>query len=121
MMEGKSNLIVSRKLYVEETLERMAAMIRSLSAMQDDCQGQMDPLLRQLREQAEASHRVNYESIVRLCQSMEDCLAKINSHIGKPQSEAAISALIDSCQLISEHAHAIAGLADRCENVEASR
>lgn len=94
-MEGESDLVVSRKLYLEETPHRISGIIHDLLAMQDDCEWQMDHLLRLLREQAEASRRADYQSILRLCQSMEDC------------------------QLISEHADTIAGIAG--ESMEACR
>jgi len=109
-MEGDSNLFGSRKLYVAGTRQRAAGMVRSLMSMQDDCKGQKDHLLQQLQEQTEASRSNGFDSVASLCQSMEDCLARIDSY-EKLQSEAAISALIESCQVISEHAETISGFA----------
>jgi hypothetical protein len=110
MMAGDSNLVGSRKLYVAKARQRAADMVRSLLSMQDDCQGQKDLLLQQLQEQTEASRSNGFDSVAGLCQSMEDCLARIDSY-EKLQSEAAISALIESCQVISEHAETISGFA----------
>jgi chemotaxis protein histidine kinase CheA len=110
MMEGDSNFIGSRKLYIAGTRQRAAGMIRSLLSMQDDCQGQIGHLLQQLHAQTEASRSNGFDSVARLCQSMGDCLARIDSY-EKPQSEAAISALIESCQVISEHAETISKFA----------
>ena len=109
-MEGDSNLVGSRELYVAETRQRTAGMIRILLSMQDDCQGQIDHLLGQLQEQTEASRSNGFDSVARLCQSMENCLARIDSD-EKLQSEAAISALIESCRVISEHAETISAIA----------
>jgi chemotaxis protein histidine kinase CheA len=120
-MEGDSNPVGSRKLYVAGTRQRAADMIHGLLSLRDDCQGQLDHLLQQLHEQTEASCSNGFDNVARLCQSMEDCLARINGHIEKPQLETAISALKEACQLISEHAETIAGLEKRCQRVETCR
>lgn len=109
-MEGNSNSAGSRELYVTGICLRTAGMIRILFSMQDVCQGQMDRLLRQLRERTKAGPSHGFDGTARLCQSMEACLAKIDGY-EKPRSEAAISALIESSQVIAEHAETISRIA----------
>ena len=103
IMEGDTNSLESRASYIADTLQRTDSMIRCLLSMYDDCQSQMGQLTRQLHEQTEASRSNGFGSIARLCRSMEACLAKIEG-AEKLQSDPAVSALIESCRLISEHA-----------------
>lgn len=110
MMECDSNSAGSRELYVAETRRRTAGMLRILLSLQDDRQGQLDHLLGQLQEQTGASHSNGFDGVARLCQSMENCLARIDS-AENLQAEAAISALIESCRVISEHAETISAIA----------
>jgi chemotaxis protein histidine kinase CheA len=110
-MENESSLVVSRKLYIEKTPHRTACMTSSLLAIWFDNQGNTDRLLRQLRGQAEAGRRAGFESIVSLCQSMENCVLKIGDQIEKPQLETAISTLVEACRVIARHAEIITGMA----------
>ena len=111
MMENESSLVVSRKLYIEKTPHRTVGMTHSLLAMRIDNQGNMDRLLKQLREQAEAGRRAGYEGIANLCQSMENCVLRIGGQIEKPRLETAISTLMEACQVIARHAEIITGKA----------
>jgi len=117
-MEYESNFVISLQLYIEETRQRMADMICNLLATQYDCPAQTDCLLQQLRMQTEASRRAGYECIVQLCQSMEDCLIRIGSHIDKQRLETAISTLMEACEAISRHADLITGISTRCKNAK---
>ena len=110
-METESSLVVSRILYIDKTLHRTAGMTHNLMAMRTDNQGNMDRLLRQLREQAEAGRRAGYEGIVRLCQSMENCVLRIGDQIEKPLLETVISTLMEACRVIARHAEIITGMA----------
>ncbi len=110
MMENESNLVVSRKMYIEKTPHRTVGMTHSLLAMRFDKQGNMDRLLRQLREQAEAGRLAGYEGIVSLCQSMENCVLKIGGQVEKPLLETAISTLMEACRVITRHAEIITGM-----------
>lgn len=117
-MEGDSNLVISRNLYAEKTRHRMSCIIRGLSAMQYDCHEHMDHLLRQLQEQSLASRSIGYECIVGLCQLMEDTFSRIDSRIEKPLLKAAISTLMEACQVILRHAGTTAIVPRRCLLVE---
>ncbi len=103
-MEVESSLAVTRKLYVEKTPYRTAGIIRELLAMRFDDHGSRDLLLSQLREQAEAGRQAGYEGIVRLCQSMENCIARIGDVIENSRLETVISTLMEACRAISRHA-----------------
>ncbi|MGD0383959.1 MAG: hypothetical protein ABSA77_10580 [Thermoguttaceae bacterium] len=118
MMEGESNFVISRKLYIEKTPHRTAGMIRSLLAMRFYDKENIDRLLLQLREQAEAGRRAGYEGIVCLCQSMENCIMRIGSQIEKPRLDTVISTLMEACQVISRHAEIITSMARHCRQVE---
>jgi hypothetical protein len=111
MMENESSLVVSRKLYIKKTPHRMAGINHSLLAMRFGIQGNMDRLLRQLREQAEAGRRAGYEGIVCLCQTMENCVLRMGGEIEKPRLETAISTLMEACRVIARHAETITGTA----------
>jgi hypothetical protein len=111
MMENESSLVVSRKLYIEKTPLRTVGMTHSLLAMRFDIQGNMDRLLRQLREQAEAGRRAGYEGIVSLCQTMENCVLRIGGQIEKPRLETVIATLMEACRVIARHAEIITGTA----------
>jgi len=110
-METESSLVDSRKVYIEKTPHRTAGITRSLLAIRIDNQGNTDRLLRQLREQAEASRRAGYEGIVHLCQSMENCVLRIGDQIEKPRLETVISTLMEACRVITRHAEIITGTA----------
>jgi hypothetical protein len=110
-METESSLVVSRKLYIEKTPHRTVGMTHSLLAMRFDIQGNMDRLLKELREQAEAGRHAGYEGIVNLCQSMENCVLRIDGQVEKPLLETAISTLMEACRVIARHVEIITGMA----------
>jgi hypothetical protein len=111
MMESESSLVVSRRVYIENTPRRMAGMTRNLLTIGIDNQENMIRLLEQLQEQAEASRRAGYLGIVNLCQSMENCVLKIGGQIDKPRLETAISTLMEACRVIARHVEIITGMA----------
>ncbi|MGA2798810.1 MAG: hypothetical protein ABSE63_14610 [Thermoguttaceae bacterium] len=110
-METESGLVVSRKLYIEKTPHLTAGMARSLLAMRFDIQGNIDRLLKELREQAEAGRQAGYEGIGSLCQSMENCVLKIGPQVEKSLLETAISILMEACRVIERHVEMISGMA----------
>jgi chemotaxis protein histidine kinase CheA len=119
-MEDEPKLVVARETYVEETPHRAADMVRSLMAMHDDYQLNTDRFRHQLHEQAQASRNAKFDSIVRLCHTMEECLDRMDNHLGKSQLDVAVSSLIEACKIIAQHADTVAGVEKYCENETAS-
>ncbi len=101
-----------RATYVVQTRRRMAQTISELQAVLrfGIGDGDIDSVIHQMDEQAEASRQAGLEAISRLCEYVRESLAELH-HGKRPSSYSIKLSALDACRNIRQHATLVVRMA----------
>jgi len=106
-MADRLHLAAGRALYAAATKQRMARAIGELSAILQADAGDMQWVLRHVREQEKASRLAGFHLISRRCREMAEC-ADDARRADRTWLLAVAQTLLDTCRAIHVHADGIA-------------